>query len=139
MPPDEPPTPRSASAALVAAARVQVRELTPGELQEARRAGAAIVDLREPEELMETGIIPGAIHVPRGMLEFAADPEGPVHQAPLDPARPTVLYCAVSGRSALAALTLRALGYGSVAHLADGLDAWLAEGHPVTPWQPARR
>ena len=134
MPPDGSPPSRSPSAALVKAARARVRELTPDGLREAQRAGAVVVDLREREEVVQSGTIPGAIHVPRGVLEFAADPESPVHQPPLDPARHTVLFCAVGGRSALAVLTLEALGYRDVVHLAGGIEAWRAEGLPTRAW-----
>ncbi|HWJ32388.1 MAG: rhodanese-like domain-containing protein [Gemmatimonadaceae bacterium] len=137
MPPEDSSPSRSWSAALVEQARVQVRGLTPGELRDAQRAGAVVVDLREAEEIVQSGIIPGALHVPRGVLEFAADPDSPVHRAPLDPTRPVVLYCAVGGRSALAALTLQAMGYGSVAHLAGGVEGWLVDGHPLLPWPEA--
>jgi rhodanese-related sulfurtransferase len=129
------PPPRSArsSAELVAAARARVRELSVQQLIAAREAGAVVVDVREREELPPTGTIPGAVHVPRGVLEFVADPASPLHHPALDPARPVVLYCAVGGRSALAADSLRALGYVDLAHLAGGMQAWLASDLPTEP------
>jgi rhodanese-related sulfurtransferase len=94
-------------------------------------AGAVLVDLREGEELRSEGSIPGALHVPRGVLEFAADPASPAHRAGLDPSRRVILHCASGGRSALAVLTLWQLGYENVAHLDGGFAAWRSAGRPV--------
>ena len=88
-------------------------------------------DLREPSERTEHGALPGAIHAPRGMLEFYADPSSPYHREGLDPARRTILYCASGGRSALAADTLSQLGYTNVAHLDSGFNGWKAAGKTV--------
>jgi rhodanese-related sulfurtransferase len=76
-------------------------------------------------------MIPGALHVPRGMLEFRADPASPAHHAVLNPARRTIMYCASGNRSALSAVTLRQLGFTNVAHLDGGFRAWMAAGKPV--------
>jgi rhodanese-related sulfurtransferase len=62
-----------------------------------------LVDLREQSERQQSGAIPDAVHIPRGLLEFCADPTLPAHRAELDPDKRIVLYCAVGGRSALAA------------------------------------
>lgn len=118
-------------AALVAAARARTREIAPADVAAAQRAGAVVVDLREPEELARDGRIPGAVHVPRGMLEWRADPASASHEPALDPARPVVLYCAGGGRSALAADALRALGYRDVSHLGAGFGGWVGAGQPV--------
>ena len=72
--------------------------------------------------------MPGAVHVPRGMLEFHADPASPYHLDALDPERRTILYCASGGRSALAAETLQRMGYCNVAHVDGGYKAWQAMG-----------
>ncbi|HWM19306.1 MAG TPA: rhodanese-like domain-containing protein [Ilumatobacteraceae bacterium] len=93
--------------------------------------GALLVDLREDAERRATGAIPGALHVPRGLLEFKADPAASTHVADLDKGRRTILYCAVGGRSALAAVSLRGLGYTDVAHLDGGFQAWLDAGRPT--------
>jgi rhodanese-related sulfurtransferase len=83
-----------------------------------------LVDVRDTAEREEEGVIPGAVHVPRGMLEFQADPECPAYNEALHPDRRIVLYCGTGGRSALAAKTLLDMGYTDVASLAGGYDAW---------------
>ena len=119
------------SAGLVAAARARVRDLSADALAKAQAAGALVVDVRERDELRASGIIPGALHVPRGVLEFVADPASPQHHPAFERARPVVLYCAVGGRSALAADALRQLGFTDVAHLGDGFTGWAADGRPT--------
>ena len=116
---------------LVSRAKAQIQNLTPEQVVDEMAAGALVVDLREPGELANDGMIEGAVHAPRGMLEFWADPSSPYHRPEFDPARRTVLYCASGGRSALAALTLEELGYGDVAHLDGGIKGWLQAGRPV--------
>lgn len=90
-----------------------------------------LVDVREGEELSKTGKIAGAVHVPRGVLEFQADPASPTHKAELAGDRRLVLYCASGNRSALAAKTLRDMGLTSVAHVAGGFPALQKAGGPV--------
>jgi rhodanese-related sulfurtransferase len=102
-------------------------EQTARELDE----GALLVDLREREELREHGSIPGAVHMPRGMLEFYADATLPYHRPELEPGRRIILHCASGGRSALGADLLREMGYTNVAHLDGGITAWTAAGRPV--------
>ncbi|WP_134725822.1 rhodanese-like domain-containing protein [Paracoccus luteus] len=89
----------------------------------AREEGALIVDLREGAEIEATGRIRGAATVPRGMLEFRADPGSKYHDPAFDPARPVVLYCASGGRAALAGKTLAEMGYGRVYNLGGFKDA----------------
>lgn len=98
---------------------------------ELQRGDPVVVDLREPAELEENGKIPGSVHVPRGMLEFRADPTSPYHQEPFEPSRRVILHCASGGRSALAAVTLQEMGYNDVAHLDGGFTAWKEAGQPV--------
>lgn len=119
------------AADLVAKAKAEVENLTPAQVADERDNGAVVVDLREPAELAADGMIEGAIHAPRGMLEFWADPSSPYHRPELDPARRTVLYCASGGRSALAARALAELGYRDVAHLDGGIKGWIQAGFPA--------
>lgn len=117
-------------AQLVAAAKATLENLTPDQVAAEVAAGALLVDVREDAECAQ-GTIPGALHVPRGMLEFRADPASPAHLAVLDPTRRIILHCAAGGRSALGALALRELGFANVAHLDGGFRAWVAAGKPV--------
>jgi len=85
-----------------------------------------LVDVRDAIEREEQGMIPGSIHVPRGLLEFKADPESPAYESEMRPDRHIILYCGTGGRSALAAKTLLDMGYADVASLAGGYEAWKA-------------
>jgi rhodanese-related sulfurtransferase len=116
---------------MVAEAKAQVEALTPEQVAAELEHGAVLVDLRDTPELDASGRIPGSVHVPRGMLEFRADPTSSYHEPALDPGKRVILHCASGGRSALAAGTLRELGYGDVAHLDGGITAWAEEGMPV--------
>jgi rhodanese-related sulfurtransferase len=121
------------AAQMVSDARARVRNLNTVEVAVELASGEALlVDLREPAELTDQGFIPGAVHAPRGMLEFWADPTSPYHREEFSPGATTILYCASSGRSALAVRALQELGYGDVAHLEGGLKAWTEAGRPVT-------
>ncbi len=85
-----------------------------------------LVDVRDSDERERDGIIPGSVHVSRGLLEFKADPDSPAYDDELSPERRTILYCGSGGRSALAAKTLHDMGYADVASLAGGYAAWKA-------------
>ncbi len=125
------------AADLVAEAKQRIQNLTVDQAaEEIEQGGALLVDLREPEERQEQGAIPGAVHAPRGMLEFWADPASSYHRAEFDPNRRIILHCAAGGRSALAADTLQQLGYANVAHLDGGFNAWKAADRPVEDVQP---
>lgn len=89
------------------------------------------VDVREANEVQQTGVIPGAIHAPRGFLEFLVDPESPMHNPELATDRRLVLYCGSGGRSALSAKTLADMGIEGVSHVAGGFSAWTAAGGPT--------
>lgn len=118
------------AAQMVAEAKSKIENLTPDQVEAEVAHGALLVDVREDAECAQCAI-PGALHVVRGMLEFLADPASPRHLAQLDPRRRIILHCASGGRSSLCAMTLLQLGYTNVAHLAGGMQAWLAAGKPV--------
>lgn len=119
---------------LVKEAKAQVENLMPEQVAKELDSGdAVLVDLREPQELEATGMIPGAVHAPRGMLEFYADPSLPYHREEFEPDRRIIVHCASGGRSALAAKTLQEMGYTNVAHLDGGIKAWQEEGRPTEP------
>jgi rhodanese-related sulfurtransferase len=96
--------------------------------------GVLFVDLREAFELDRAGTIPGALHTPRGVLEFRADPVSEWHQPVFSrPGTRLLLFCAVGWRSALAARALQEMGLPDVSHIGGGFEAWLAAGGPVAP------
>ena len=85
-----------------------------------------LVDVRETVEREDDGVIPGSLHVPRGLLEFKADSESPAYEEELVPDDRLILYCSTGGRSVLAAKTLLDMGYQDVSSLAGGYAAWRA-------------
>ena len=87
------------------------------------------VDIREAHEVAQSGTLPGAVHAPRGFLEFLADPESPMHKKELA-GRKLVLFCASGGRSTLAAKTLYDMGIDAC-HIAGGIAAWSTAGGPI--------
>ena len=120
------------AADLVAEAKQRIQNLTVDQTaEELERGDVLLVDLREPDERQGHGTIPDAVHAPRGMLEFWADPTCSFHRAEFDPNRRVILYCGGGGRSALAADTLQHMGYANVAHLDGGFSAWKAAERPV--------
>jgi rhodanese-related sulfurtransferase len=125
-------TVKKTAAAMVAEAKARVENLAPAKVADEVASGKVLlVDIREAEERVQNGVIRGALHAPRGMLEFYADPSSPYHRAEFDPSRRIILHCASGGRSALAADTLAQLGYEDVAHLDGGFKAWKEQGLPV--------
>lgn len=88
------------------------------------------VDLREPPEVAASGKVAGALAIPRGLLEFRADPESPLHDAAFDRAKTIVTYCASGGRSALAGKTLKDMGYTDVRNL-GGFKDWADAGGEI--------
>jgi rhodanese-related sulfurtransferase len=119
---------------LIAAARARIREIAPQELAAFREAGVPIIDVREPEEFAE-GHIPGAVNIPRGLLEFEVDGHPAVAYRTAEELshreRPVVLYCLSGGRSALAAAALQGLGFVSPLSLAGGILHWEDTGRPL--------
>lgn len=93
--------------------------------------GVLLLDIREIQERVDLGTIPGAKHAPRGMLEFWADPKSPYYRDWFQEDRRTVLFCAGGARSALAARALLDMGFRDVAHLEGGFTAWKKGGGAV--------
>lgn len=89
------------------------------------------IDLRDPRELEREGRIPGAVHCPRGMLEFWIDPESPYHKPVFAEGKKLLFFCAGGWRSALAAKTAQDMGLEKVAHLEGGFGAWRQAGGPI--------
>lgn len=95
------------------------------------REDVVFVDLRDPRELEREGRIPGAVHCPRGMLEFWIDPESPYHKPVFAEDKTFVFFCAAGWRSALSAATAQDMGLRPVAHIEGGFTAWKNAGGPV--------
>jgi rhodanese-related sulfurtransferase len=89
------------------------------------------VDLRDVRELEREGMIPGAFHAPRGMLEFWVDPESPYYKEIFGSGKRFLFYCAAAWRSALACDQVRTMGLAPVAHIEGGYKAWKEAGGPV--------
>ncbi|GJM14521.1 MAG: rhodanese [Pseudohongiella sp.] len=90
-----------------------------------------LIDIREVQETVLLGGIPGAIHVPRGMLEFWADPASPYARDYFGEDKRTVVFCAGGGRSVYAVKALEEMGFSNVAHLAGGFTAWKEAGEEI--------
>lgn len=119
------------AADLVADALRRLVSLTPQEVGEELTGGTLVVDLREEDELHVGGWVRDSVWAPRGMLEFWADPADRRHRIEFDPERRLILYCSTGERSAIAAATLRSMGYRDVLVLDGGIEAWKREGLPV--------
>jgi rhodanese-related sulfurtransferase len=89
------------------------------------------VDLRDVRELWREGMIPGAFHCPRGMLEFWIDPDSIYYRDIFACGRKFLFYCNLGWRSALAAQVSQQMGLTSVAHIEGGLDAWRKADGPI--------
>jgi rhodanese-related sulfurtransferase len=117
---------------LVAAARTRVREISPDEAEAALGSTDLVIDVREPEEFRD-GHVPGAINIPRGLLEFKLSSDADLENRD----QRVLLYCKTSGRAALAAVAMQELGYPHVSSIAGGMDAWREAGKTVvTPSLP---
>lgn len=117
---------------LVEAAKKDLENLSAEQLKAEMDAGeTVVVDIRDHRELYLRGKIPGAVHAPRGMLEFWIDPASEYYREVFEPSKRYVLYCAGGGRSALAAKAMKEMGYGDVAHLEPGFGGWDAAGYEV--------
>lgn len=117
---------------LVKQAKSQISSLSIDETQMKLADGTALlVDIRDIRELKKLGRLPGAIHAPRGMLEFWVDPQSPYHRAEFATDKTLILYCASAWRSALATKTLQDMGMDNVAEMEGGFSAWAAAGHAI--------
>lgn len=91
------------------------------------------IDVRDVRELQRDGMIPGAFHAPRGMLEFWVDPDSPYYKPVFAEGRTFILYCTADWRATLAAATLDDMGVQNVYRLEGGLNGWKKEGRPWIP------
>ena len=117
----------------VADAKTRIREISATDAAQARAANPSllIVDVREPAEWAE-GHLPGAVLVPRGMLEAKADLDYPNREAKLsDRKQAVIVHCASGARSAMAADVLQQMGFTDVKSMAGGIAAWKEAGLEV--------
>ena len=119
---------------MVAEAKARIREIDPDELRAMQSRGVPVIDVREPGEFAE-GHIPGAVNIPRGVLEFEVDGH-PAVNCMRDPAlghrdQPVIVSCRSGARSAMAAEALRQLGFAEPLSLAGGFVGWAGAGLPV--------
>ena len=91
------------------------------------------VDIRDIRELWREGAIPGAVHAPRGMLEFWVDPESPYARDVFQSGKRFMFFCAGGLRSALAAKSVQEMGLSPVCHMAGGYSAWKKVDYPTEP------
>jgi rhodanese-related sulfurtransferase len=94
-------------------------------------ASTVFVDLRDVRELERDGMIPGAFHAPRGMLEFWVDPGSPYYKPVFAEGKTFILYCQADWRGVLAAATLAEMGMRGVLHLEGGFGEWRKAGAPT--------
>jgi rhodanese-related sulfurtransferase len=112
-------------------ANAAVPKITPAQAREMIAKGnTLIVDVREAAEVQASGKIAGAVHHPRGMLEFRADAETPYHDKNFSKDKTVILYCASGGRAALAGKVLKDMGYGQVFNV-GGFKDWAESGGPT--------
>jgi rhodanese-related sulfurtransferase len=121
---------------MVSEAREQVEVLSPQEAQAKMQADpkVVVVDVREPEDVKATGAIPGALNIPLGVLPLRADTELPenLREARLqDRSTPVITTCAGGGQAALAAKTLKDMGFTNVSMVDGGTRGWKAAGLPT--------
>jgi rhodanese-related sulfurtransferase len=119
---------------LIAEAGVRTRGISVAEARE--RQGdpdTVFVDLRDVRELERDGMIPGAFHAPRGMLEFWVDPDSPYYKPVFAEGKTFILYCQADWRGVLAAATLADMGMQKVLHLEGGYGEWKKAGAPTSP------
>ncbi len=119
--------------ALVAEAEAEIRAIAPTEaIDLAKTDDVVLVDIRDVRELDRMGRIEGAVHAPRGMLEFWVDPESPYHKEVFSSGKTFVFFCAAGWRSALATKAVQDMGLEPVMHISGGFAAWKEAELPIT-------
>ena len=117
---------------LLAEARARIERYEPAEALAAMLAGAALVDTRSSDARRRDGVVPGALHIPRTVLEWRVDPSSPWRNEHLDATtQPVIVLCEHGYSSSLAAATLVELGLPRVGDVVGGYAAWLEEGLPT--------
>ncbi len=119
--------------ALVAEALNEVKTITPEQaIKLVNENKCNLIDIRDMTELQKLGTVENSFHIPRGLLEFSIHPESAyVQNNQLDLNKETVLFCAAGGRSALAAKTLKEMGFNNVSHIEGGFGLMVQKGFKV--------
>src|SRR3981189_3608639 len=116
---------------MLAEAEAQVPRISPEEAKRLLgRTDVLLLDVREPAEVAASGKVPGALAIPRGLVDFRADPASPQHDPACDRSKTVDAYCTSGGRSALVGKTLKDMGYSNVRNL-GGFKGWLEAGGEV--------
>lgn len=123
---------KQSAAQMVTDARARIKEVETADLiKQVNDPNVVIVDIRDPRERDRTGFIPGAVHAPRGMIEFWVDPDSPYFKEVFaQPDKAYVFHCASGWRSALTVATLQDMGFDA-SHLREGFSTWEDQGGPV--------
>ena len=118
---------------LVSEALNEVKTITPEEAMKLNSENKCnLIDIRDGIELERLGAIENSFHIPRGLLEFSIHPESAyVQNNQLDLNKETVLFCAAGGRSALAAKTLKEMGFKNVSHVEGGFGLMVQKGFKI--------
>lgn len=121
---------------MVAEAKAEVSGLSPQEAQARaqQNPNALVIDVRQAEDIAETGAIPGSINVPLGVLAIKADQELPaaITDARLqDRDQEVIVTCAAGGQASLGAKTLKDMGFTNVSYVDGGTRGWKAAGLPT--------
>jgi len=118
---------------LVSEALNEVKTITPEEAMKLNSENKCnLIDIRDGVELEKLGAIENSFHIPRGLLEFSIHPESAyVQNNQMDLNKETVLFCAAGGRSALAAKTLKKMGFKNVSHVEGGFGLMVQKGFKI--------
>ena len=118
---------------LVSEALNEVKTITPEEAMKLNSENKCnLIDIRDGVELQKLGAIENSFHIPRGLLEFSIHPESAyVQNNQMDLNKETVLFCAAGGRSALAAKTLKEMGFKNVSHVEGGFSLMVQKGFKI--------
>ena len=118
---------------LVSEALNEVKTITPEEAMKLNSENKCnLIDIRDGVELQKLGAIENSFNIPRGLLEFSIHPESAyVQNNQMDLNKETVLFCAAGGRSALAAKTLKEMGFKNVSHVEGGFGLMIQKGFKI--------
>jgi rhodanese-related sulfurtransferase len=119
---------------MLAEARARLERIGPEEAHAAMADGTVLVDIRADAQRAADGVVPGAVRIPRNVLEWRCDPRSEWRDERVsDPARRIVVMCDEGYQSSLAAVVLQDLGLEQATDLVGGFQAWRAAGLAVEP------